>query len=259
MRIVVLIKPGGELDETDARAVEAALHVARRRIDVSVSVLTAGPKNCVQALRAALALGADDGVHVRDDELATHDVLALSRVYAAALRYAGFELVLCAASSEAPNLSAIPAMLAERLGAPLLARADSLTIGGTDTDEIIAVCDEGGFGGGGGGSGGDGGEGRGWLVERAAEPPVVVSVGDHAPEPRYPPFPAVVEARRKLVRTLTLEDLGVAPDGLRHRSAATAVSNTVLRARTRMILTAGDDPAAAAARLADFLAERQFI
>ena len=243
MRIVVLIKPGGELDETDARAVEAALHLARRRIDVNVSVLTAGPSACVQALRAALALGADDGVHVRDEEFATHDVLALSRVYAAALRHTGFELVLCAASSEAPSLSAIPAMIAERLGAPLLAHADSLTIGGADTDEIVAICDEGG----------------GWLVERAAEPPVVISVGDHATEPRYPPFPAIVEARRKLVRTLTLEGLDVSPAGLRRRNAATAVDDTVPRARAHLILTAGDEPAAAAARLADFLAERQFI
>ena len=243
MRIVVLIKPGGQLDEADARAVEAALHVARRRIDVNVSVLTAGPSTCVRALRAALALGADDGLHVFDEELATHDVLALSRAYAAALRHAGFELVLCAAASEAPNLAAIPAMIAELLGLPLLARADSLSVGGADTDEIIALCDE----------------ADGWLVERATEPPAVVSVGDHAPVPGYPPFPAVVEARRKLVSTLTLERLGLAPEGLRRRNAATAVSEAVPRARARMILTAGDDPAAAAARLADFLTERQFI
>jgi electron transfer flavoprotein beta subunit len=242
MRIVVLVEPGGELDEAQARAVEAALHVARRRIDVNVSVLTAGPSTCVAALRAALALGADDGVHVLDEELATTDVLALSRVYAAALRHVGFDLVLGAASSEKPNLPAIPAMVAERLGVPLIACADSLTVGGTDIDEIIGLCDEGG-----------------WLVERAAEPPVVVSVGGHAPAPGYPPFPAIVEARRKLVRTLSIGRLGLAPEAVCRRSAATAVGDTVLCARARMILTAGEDPAAAAARLADFLAERQFI
>jgi electron transfer flavoprotein beta subunit len=242
MRIVVVIKPGARLGESDSLAVEQALRVARRRIAVNVTVLVAGPEGSVRALRAALALGADDGVHVLDDDLATADVLALSRVYAAALRFTGFDLALCAASSEAPNLAATPAMLAERLGVPLLARAGSLAVGGPDPDEIIAVCDEGRF-----------------LVERAARPPAIASVADHAAVPEYPSFPAVLEARRKLVRTLTVAGLGIDPARVRRPGAATAAGDTTPCPRARMIHIAGDDPGAAAARLADFLAERDFI
>lgn len=210
MRIVVLIRPGGELDDADARAVEQALRIARRRIDVNVSVLTAGPALGVQALRAALALGADDGVHVLDDDLSASDVLALSGAYAAALRRLGFDLVLCSAAPDAPNLSAIPAMLAERLEVPLLARAETLTVGGPDTEEVIAVCDEGCS-----------------LVERGAAPPVVVSVAEQAPAPRYPPFPAVVEARRKIISTLTVAGLGIDRPCVRHPAAASVVGSSV--------------------------------
>lgn len=242
MRIVVLITPGGELDEADARAVEQALRVARRRIDVNVTVLAAGPATGVQALRAALALGADDGVHVLDDGLAAGDVLTLSRACAAALRHLGFDLVLCAAAPDAPNLSAIPAMLAERLNVPLLARADSVSVGGLDAEEVVAVCDEGCL-----------------LVERAVRPPVVVSVTDRAAAPRYPPFSAVVEARRKIIRTLTAEALGIDPAGVRRPAAATVVSSTVRRSRARILVTAGENPRAAAVRLADFLADHAFI
>lgn len=242
MRIVVLIRPGGELEEADARAVEQALRVARRRIGVNVSILTAGPALGVRALRAALALGADDGVHVLDDELAASDVLTLSRAYAAALRSLGFDLVLCAAAPETPNLSAMPAMLAERLGVPLLAHADSLVVGGLDAEEAIAVCDEGRF-----------------LVRRAARPPAVVSVDDHAAAPRYPPFPAVVEARRKSIRTLILKELGVDPAGARRPAAATVAGSGAQRSRARIIVTAGENPRAAAVRLADFLAAHGFI
>ena len=241
MRIVVLITPGGELDEADARAVEQALRVARCRIDVNVSILTAGPAIGVQALRAALALGADDGVHVLDDDLAASDVLTLSRACAAALRKLGFDLVLCAAAPDEPNLSAIPAMLAERLDVPLLARADSLAVGGLDADEVIVVCDEGCL-----------------LVERAVRPPVVVSVTDRAVAPRYPPFTAVVEARRKIIRTLTAEALGIEPAAVR-RPAATVVGSTVRPSRARILVTAGENPRAAAERLADFLAEHALI
>jgi electron transfer flavoprotein beta subunit len=245
MRIVVLIKPGPELDESDSRAIEAALRIARRRIDVGVSVLTAGAADCLPALRAALALGADDGVHVLDEELTTTDALALSRVLAAAVHRHGFDLALCGAESEAPNLDAIPVMLAERLGVPALCRAETVRVdagGGAAVEEIIVVCDE-----------------DGDLVERAAEPPVLVSVTDRAPAPRYPGFPAVAEARRKLIRTWTPDELGIDPVSVRRRAAATVVSSTVRCVRAHTIVTAGHDPRATAARLADFLADRGFL
>jgi electron transfer flavoprotein beta subunit len=251
VRIVVLIKPGPELDESDSRAVEAALRVARRRIDVCVSVLTAGPADCVAGLRAALALGADDGVHVLEEELSTTDALALSRVLAAAVRKHGFDLALCGAESEAPNLAVVPVMLAERLGVPALCHAEAVSAdatGGMGTggaaggEQIIALCDEGSE-----------------VVERAAEPPVLVSVTERAAAPRYPAFPAVAEARRKLISTWTPEDLGIDPATVRRRAAATVVSSTVLCTRAHTIVTAGRDAHAAAARLADFLADRRFL
>jgi electron transfer flavoprotein beta subunit len=245
MRIVVLIKPGPELDESDSRAVEAALRIARRRIDVGVSVLAAGAADCLPALRAALALGADDGVHVLDGELATTDALALSRVLAAAVHRHGFDLALCGAESEAPNLGAVPVMLAERLGVPALCHAEAVCAhagGGAVAEEIVVVCDE-----------------EGDLVERAAGPPVLVSVTDRGPAPRYPAFPAVAEARRKLIRTWTPDELGIDPASVRRRAAATVVSSTVLCVRARTIVTAGPDPRAAAVELAEFLAAREFL
>jgi electron transfer flavoprotein beta subunit len=248
VRIVVLIKPGPELDESDSRAVEAALRVARRRIDVGVSVLTAGPTDCVAGLRAALALGADDGVHVLDEELSTTDALALSRVLAAALRRNGFDLVVCGAESEVPNLGAIPVMLAERLGVPALCHAETVradATGRNGTTEIIALCDEDDAGG--------------ELVERAAEPPVLVSVTERAAAPHYPAFRAVAEARRKLICTWTPDELGIDPTTVRRHAAATVVSSTVQCTREHTIVTAGEDARGAAAQLADFLADRRLL
>lgn len=268
MRIIVLIKPGPGLDESDSRAVEAALRIARRRIDVDVSVLTAGPADCLPALRAALALGADEGVHVLDEDLATTDALALSLVLAAAARRHGFDLALCGAESETPNLAAVPVMLAERLGIPALCRAETVdadTAGPAGGDEIIVLCDatdvgDFDFGSGGGwGVGDDGCGGSGEVVEVAVAPPVLVSVTERATAPRYPPFPAVAEARRKLVRTWKPTELGIDPALVHHRAAATAVRSTVLCTRAHTIVAADKDPRAAAARLADFLAARSFL
>lgn len=244
MRIVVLIKPGTELDESDACAVEQALCLARRRIDVRVSVLTVGAAGCAQQLRAALALGADDGVHVLDDGLTATDALALSRVLAAALRRLGFDLVLCGATSDVPNLSALPAMVAERLGVPAVCHADSVffSFECKATEEIVAIRESGTE-----------------AVELAAAAPVLVSIAERSTPPRYPPFPAIAEARRKLVSTWTLDALGIEPESVRRLATATVVRNTVLCARAGTIVKAEDDPHAAAVQLADFLTERHLL
>jgi electron transfer flavoprotein beta subunit len=121
MRIIVLIKPGAELEDSDACAVEHALQVARRRMDVQVTLLAVGSADCVRSLRRALALGADDAVHVLDEGISPYDALTLSRVYAELADDLGSDLVVCGAASAVPNLSMIPEMVSVRLGAPVVA------------------------------------------------------------------------------------------------------------------------------------------
>jgi len=214
LRIIVLIKPGVELEESDACAVEQALRIARRRIDVQVSVLTAGPCECVHALRAALALGADDAVHVADPRIPSHDALVLSHILAATARQLGFDLILCGASSDIPNLTALPAMVAARLGIPA---------------RCHVTC-----------------------VDQFHELPALISVTESSTPPRYPPFPAIAEARHKLLRTRTLN-----PDDL--PSSVIKIADSVLHPRSTTIVKADDDPHAAAVQLVDFLAEHRFI
>jgi hypothetical protein len=187
MRIIVLIKPGAELEDSDACAIEHALRIARRRMDVQVTLITAGPAACVCALRHALALGADDAVHVVNERISPYDALTLSRAYAEVAADLGFDLVVC--------------------GEPLLA-------------EMVSA--------------------------RLGVPVTRVPAGSVMP-PRPPSFPAIAEARQKLISTrilpisnpaITLRDLP-------------SLSNTIINADA--------DPHAAAVQLIDFLAERRLV
>ena len=232
----------GAMNEPDTFAVEQAMRIARRRIDVQVCALTMGPAVAARTLYRALALGADEGVHVLDDALHGSDALATSRVLAAAIRRLGFDLVLCGAASRDSGMSVIPAMVAERLGVPVVCHADSLRVGLGAAAEIIVSCDDGAA-----------------IEELSAGLPAVVSVTDRCEEPRYPSFPAIAEARHKLVRTWSLADLGICPDEVGLCAAATAVRRVMLRPRPRSARLVGGEPRAAAAELADFLAENQFI
>jgi electron transfer flavoprotein beta subunit len=199
MRIIVLVKPGAELGDSDACAVEHALNIARRRMDVQVTLLTAGSADCVRSLRSALALGADDAVHVADDRISPYDALTLSRVYADVATDLGFDLVVCGRSADTPNLSLLPELVAARLATP------------------------------------------------------VTAVSARSVPPRHPSFPAIAEARQKLISTRIL------PSNAAGAGAAfePAITVRIRSSCPNTIIYSDPDPHAAAVRLVDFLAERR--
>jgi electron transfer flavoprotein beta subunit len=216
MRIIVLIKPGAELEESDACAVEHALRIARCRLDVQVRALTTGPPACcLRPLRTALALGADDAVHVADTRTSPYDALTLSRILATTIRELGHDLVICGATSDVPNLSVLPAMVAARLGIPAHCHASHIDLDAIDS-------------------------------------PTLFSVTGYSAPLRYPPFPAIAEARQKLISTRTLhQKIDGEPDSV--------ITVKTLCPRANTIIEADEDPYAAAVQLVDFLAARRFI
>jgi electron transfer flavoprotein beta subunit len=176
------------LNDLDEYAVEAALQLVEAH-GGAVTVLTVGPERAGEAIRKALTMGAEAGVHVVDDALHGSDALATSDVLAKALGTLTWDLVLLGSESTDARMSVIPAMLAERLGAPQLTYASTVTV--------------------------DGGSVR---VERSTEVgvevleaalPAVVSIVEKANEPRYPSFKNIMAAKKKVVTTLTLADLGI--------------------------------------------------
>src|SRR3954452_7822234 len=76
----------GLLSELDEYAVEQALQLKEKLADdTEVTVLTIGPEKAVDAVRKALQMGADKGVHVLDDAIAGSDYLGTSLVLAKAI------------------------------------------------------------------------------------------------------------------------------------------------------------------------------
>ena len=72
----------GLLSELDEYAVEQALQLKEKAGDaeVEVTALCVGPEKAVDAVRKALQMGADKGIHVVDDAIAGSDAIATSPV-----------------------------------------------------------------------------------------------------------------------------------------------------------------------------------
>ena len=104
-----------EVNEPDAYALEAGLRLKEQH-GGEVVVCSAGPARVSQALREALARGADRAIHVEDDALAAADAWAVAGALASAMRDEAFDLVLTGLQSDDQGSAQTGVMLAAMLG-----------------------------------------------------------------------------------------------------------------------------------------------
>ncbi len=235
----------GLLSELDEYAVEQALQIkekAENPEDVEVTAVCVGPEQAVDAVRKALQMGADQGVHVVDDAIAGSDAIATSLVLAKACNEAAkdsYDLVMCGMASTDGSMSVVPGMLAERLSLPQLTLASKVE---TQGDQVRIQRD---------------GDVATEVV--GGTMPLVISVTDQSGEARYPSFKGIMAAKKKPLETLSLSDLGVDAGDVGLSVAWTAVEDTTARPPREAGEIVKDEEGSGAKALADFLAAKKFI
>jgi electron transfer flavoprotein beta subunit len=236
----------GLLSELDEYAVEQALQIKEKADnpdDVEVTALCVGPEQAVDAVRKALQMGADKGVHVVDDAIAGSDAIATSLVLAKAVEKGSdgtpYDLVMCGMASTDGTMSVVPAMLAERLSLPQLTLASVVE---TQGDQVRIKRD---------------GDVATEVV--GGTMPLVLSVTDQSGEARYPSFKGIMAAKKKPLETLSLSDLGVDAGDVGLSVAWTQVEDTTARPPREAGEIVKDEDGTGAKALADFLAAKKFI
>ena len=119
----------GALNHFDANAVEEALRL-KGDSDTEVVAVSLGPQKALDSLRKALAMGADRAVLVSDDAAAGSDLVATSRLLAAALEQQEADLVLFGQQASDADGAVLWAAVAERLGRPVVSQAMELAVDG---------------------------------------------------------------------------------------------------------------------------------
>jgi len=232
----------GLLSELDEYAVEQALQLKEKRSDeeVTVTALSVGPEKAVDAVRKALQMGADSGVHVVDDAIAGSDAVATSLVLAKAIEKIGVpDVVMCGMASTDAGMSVVPAMLAERLGLPQVTQAAVVE---TQGDQVRIKRD---------------GDAATEVI--GATLPIVLSVTDQSGEARYPSFKGIMAAKKKPLETYSLADLGVDAGQVGLDAAWTAVESTEARPPRTAGEIVKDEDGSGATALVGFLASKKFI
>ncbi|GGL41525.1 electron transfer flavoprotein subunit beta/FixA family protein [Phycicoccus endophyticus] len=231
----------GLLSELDEYAVEEALKIVEAAGEGEVTVVTVGPEAAADAIKKALQMGADQGVHVQDEAIHGSDAVATSLVLAEAVRKVtegSPQLVLTGMSSTDGVMGVVPAMMAERLGLPQVTYASELTVG----DGTVTIRRD--------------GDVASETIEAAL--PALVSVTDQINEPRYPSFKGIMAAKKKPVQTWSLADLGIDPASVGLEAAWTSVvafAKRPPREQGEIVTDEGDG----GSRLAEFLTARKFL
>jgi electron transfer flavoprotein beta subunit len=236
----------GLLSELDEYAVEQALQLkekAEAPDEVKVTALCVGPEKGLDAVRKALQMGADEGVHVTDEAIAGSDAIGTSLVLAKAISKVGedrpVDLVLCGMSSTDGSMSVVPAMLAERLDLPQVTLASVIESQG---DQVRIKRD---------------GDVATEVI--GATMPLVLSVTDQSGEARYPSFKGIMAAKKKPLETYSLGDLGVDAGEVGLSAAWTEVTETTERPPRTAGEIVKDEDGSGATALTEFLASKKFI
>jgi electron transfer flavoprotein beta subunit len=186
-----LIREGVQsiINPFDVYALEEGVRIKEKH-GGSVVVVTMGPPQAVEALREAIALGADDAFLISDKAFAGADTLATAYALACAIRkLGGADVILMGRQAIDGDTGQVGPGVAENLGVPHV----------TDIRKIEEIAD-----------------GR-ITVERLLEDgyarirtglPVVLTVVKEINEPRLPSLKGKIAAKKKEIPVLKAADIG---------------------------------------------------
>ncbi|KAM0751367.1 putative electron transfer flavoprotein beta chain [Meredithblackwellia eburnea MCA 4105] len=172
-------------------AVEEAVRLREKHksLITSITAITLGPPKALDILRTALAMGADQAIHVEVKEGTIVEPLAVAKALQKVVERDGYDFVVLGKQAIDDDASQVGGVLAGLLGWPQANFASKVELG--DDGKKVKVARE-----------IDGG-----LETVEMDLPVVVTTDLRLNEPRYASLPNIMKAKKKPVEKLKPTDL----------------------------------------------------
>lgn len=224
------------ISETDKNAIEEAIRIKEKH-GGKITAISMGSVQAKEALREALAMGADEACLLTDPLFEGSDAHATANVLAAAVtKIVDYDLILCGAYSEDLFAFQVGPRLAEICNLPQITYATKVTLEGS---KVIVERDL---------------ENERQIVE--GKLPCLITVMREINEPRLPTLMSIMAASKKPTNTWTATDLSLSPDKLGHNGALIEILRSSISAGERKrILLRGDLKATAPKLIKDLLQE----
>ena len=181
---------GFEMNEPDSYALEEALRLKEKH-GGEVVALSMGPERVKQAIKEALAKGADRGIHIVDDQFAQLDPLGSARALAAAVQKEKGDLVLTGLQSDDHGFGQTGVLLAALLDRPHATIIMQIEV----QDGKMKLKRE---------------LEAGWFQWMECPLPAVLTIQSGINKVRYATLKGIMAAKKKEITTIARESLGVA-------------------------------------------------
>ncbi len=189
----------------DENAIEAALQL-KSQTNGTVTVITMGPPQAQDALRHALAMGADEVLLVSDRAFAGSDTLATSYTLASAIKkLGGFDLIICGKQAIDGDTAQVGPGIAEWLDIPQVSFAVKAE---ADLEKKVLKVER--------------------LLEENNEKveipyPALITVVKQINSPRPPSLKGMMRAKKAQIKTMSAADLEVSEKNLGLKGSPTWV------------------------------------
>ncbi|HEX7928855.1 MAG TPA: electron transfer flavoprotein subunit beta/FixA family protein [bacterium] len=228
------------LSKWDENAVEAALQLKEKVGAGEVTVISIGPDRAGEALRKALAMGADKAIHVNDPATEGSDSFAIARILAAAAKKGNYDLIITGKQAQDTDMGATGAITAALLDWPAVVNV-----------QAIASA-----------------EGKKMTVHRLGHAgkevidlalPAVITANDSLNEPRLASLRGIMQAKKKPFEAVKLADLGVNPGDVGSAGARTQLAEVTPPAGRAAGKKFDGDPVEITKQVVDLLANEAKI
>ncbi len=176
------------LNEYDEYAVEQAVQLKEQVGEGDITVLCIGPDKVKEAMKKALAMGCDRGVHVSDEQVSGKEPYQIASIIAAFAGDKGFDLIFTGMQSQDRGSGQVGVLVGEILGLPSVTTIVSFAY---QDGSITAKRElEGGVKA---------------VVEVSSPALFTCQLGLNTP--RYPTLPNIMKAKKKELVTVPVGDL----------------------------------------------------
>ena len=175
----------------DEIAVEEAVRLKEKGLVEKVVALSIGEKQAVDTIRHALALGADEGVHILTDKRIDLDLepLAVAKILAKIVQEQQYDITLLGKQSIDDDSNQTGQMLGSLLNIPVGSFSSEIALEGKSASVLREVD----FG----------------LQKVQLDLPAVFTCDLRLNVPRFANVKSILAAKKKKIETIKLEDLGI--------------------------------------------------
>lgn len=204
-----------DLNEWDRYALEEAILLKEKFGGKVIAIMMSNEKEAEDSLRKCLAMGADEGIMLKDNAFGKSDAYATAKILSQAIKGLSFDLILTGVQASDDGSGSVGAILAELSGIPHATLVTKIELEGGKArvnQELEGGLEE--------------------IVE--VKLPALLTIQTGINEPRYVSIMGVRRAAKKEIKFLGLKDIGLS-------EAEVGESGSKIKVRRAFLTPAGKE------------------